>query len=56
MTCTDLIDRETEMLFNFIEKVVDPNVVCRAIQVKKPLLYEKTYLHRFVAMTKFALI
>ena len=33
MHCVDLVHQETEVIFNFIQKVMDPNVVCRGLQV-----------------------
>jgi saposin len=33
MHCVDLIQHETEVVFDFIQKVMDPNVVCRGLQL-----------------------
>jgi len=33
MHCVDLVHQETEVIFNFIQKVMDPNVVCRGLQL-----------------------
>merc|ERR1711868_19276 len=33
MHCVDMVRQETEVLFNFIQKVMDPNVVCRGMQL-----------------------
>ena len=32
--CLDLIHKETDVLFDFIQKVTDPDTICSAIQVK----------------------
>ena len=34
MHCVDMVRQETEVIFNFIQKVMDPNVVCRGMQVQ----------------------
>ena len=33
MHCVDLVQHETEVVFDFIQKVMDPNVVCRGLQL-----------------------
>ena len=33
MKCFNLVQEETEAVFDFIEKVVDPNVICHGMQV-----------------------
>jgi len=40
MHCVDLIQHETEVIFDFIQKVMDPNVVCRGLQLCGDALME----------------
>ena len=33
MKCFEMIKQESEIIFNFIEKVTDPSIICHGIQV-----------------------
>ena len=41
MHCVDMVRQETEVIFNFIQKVMDPNVVCRGMQVQILIILAK---------------
>ena len=42
--CLELIHKETDVLFDFIQKVTDPDTICSAIQVKISIFFYFVFL------------
>ena len=51
MKCFDLVRQETDVVFDFIEKVTDPSVICHGMQVNK----SRTQFHKFNSISSFVM-